>query len=62
MCVYQPMKAVSESQERDENPTNWIAHETPTNWIALSLDSSLKHYCLGFHFVNSVDLLVQVYT
>ena len=37
--------AVSESQERDENPTNWIAHETPTNWIALSLDSSLKHYC-----------------
>ena len=39
------MKAVSESQERDENPTNWIAHETPTNWIALSLDSSLKHYC-----------------
>ena len=27
---------MSESQERDE---------TPTNWIALSLDSSLKHYC-----------------
>ena len=44
VCV-QPIKAVSESQERDENPTNWIAHETPTNWIALSLDSSLKHYC-----------------
>ena len=36
---------MSESQERDENPTNWIAHETPTNWIALSLDSSLRHYC-----------------
>ena len=35
MCVYQPMKAVSESQERDE---------TPTNWTVLSLDSSLKHY------------------
>ena len=29
------MKAVSESQERDE---------TPTNWTVLSLDSSLKHY------------------